>query len=68
MKSYVNEKQFRLVGKAWEIKHQLELMLQQGGPAMTVADYLKGLYTPQKHQAHGLPYSAHIIPFPLTIN
>lgn len=68
MKSYVNEKQFRLVGKAWEIKRQLGLMLQEGGPTMTVADYLAGFYKPQNHQAHGLPQTAHIIPFPLTIN
>jgi hypothetical protein len=68
MKSYVNEKQFRLVGKAWEIKHQLELLLQQGGPTMTVADYLAGLNKPEKHPSHGLPSTSRIIPFPLTIH
>ena len=53
MKSYVSEKQIRLVGKAWEIKHQLQQMLQQGDPKTTVAEYLAGLSIPQKHNTLG---------------
>ncbi len=39
MKSYVTDRQIRLVGKAWEIKRQLQLMLQQGGNY----NYISGL-------------------------
>lgn len=65
MKSYVSEKQIRLVGKAWEVKHQLQQMLQQGGPKVTVADYLAGLYIPHKHNTLRNKHMTHALPFPL---
>lgn len=65
MKSYVSDKQIRLVGKAWEVKHQLQLMLQHGDPAITVAQYLQGLCTAQKPASHQHSSRTRIIPFPL---
>lgn len=52
MKSYVNAKQIRLVGKAWEIKYQLQQMLQQGDPNKPLVEYLGRLYIPQKTSSH----------------
>lgn len=66
MKSYMSDKQIRLVGKAWEVRHQLQQMLQQAGPSVTVADYLAGLNTPMKSIAHGSHrHSARILAFPM---
>lgn len=64
MKSYVAESQFRLVGKAWEIKRQLRLMLQQGGQSITLIDYLAGLHSPQQRKPLGNKQGPAIIPFP----
>jgi hypothetical protein len=40
MKSYVTEDQYRLVGKAWEIRHQLKRMTKEASPGQTLGDYL----------------------------
>ncbi|OCT12457.1 hypothetical protein A8709_32030 [Paenibacillus pectinilyticus] len=63
MKSYVSEKQIRLVGKAWEIKHLLSQMLQQAGPHVTVADYLSGPHAPSRLNVNSV--TGRIIPFPV---
>ena len=64
MKSYITDRQIRLVGKAWEIKRQLQLMLQQGGHKITLADYVSGLHSPQPHKSLGNKQGPAIIPFP----
>lgn len=64
MKSYIAEKQIRLVGKAWEIKRQLELMVQQGGPNITLIDYAAGLHNPPQRTRLGNKQDPAIIPFP----
>lgn len=64
MKSYVAERQIRLVGKAWEVKRQLQLMLQQGGPNITLMDYTAGLHNPQQRKHLGNKQGPAIIPFP----
>ncbi|OAS22920.1 Z-ring formation inhibitor MciZ [Paenibacillus oryzisoli] len=52
MKSYVDAKQIRLVGKAWEIKYHLQQMLQQGDPKRPLVEYLSHLYISQKISSH----------------
>ncbi|NOU99292.1 Z-ring formation inhibitor MciZ [Paenibacillus sp. LMG 31457] len=64
MKSYVTDRQIRLVGKAWEIKRQLKLMLQQGGQHITLMDYAAGLHNPQQRKLPGSKQDPAIIPFP----
>lgn len=64
MKSYVTERQIRLVGKAWEIKRQLQLMLQQGGHQITLMDYTAGLHNPQQHKSLGNMQGPLVLPFP----
>ncbi|SDO08285.1 Protein of unknown function [Paenibacillus sp. yr247] len=64
MKSYVTDRQIRLVGKAWEIKRQLQLMLQQGGSNITLMDYVIGLRNPQPHKSLEKKQGLGIIPFP----
>ncbi|MDR6549386.1 hypothetical protein J2736_000569 [Paenibacillus qinlingensis] len=66
MKSYVSDNQIRLVGKAWEVKHGLAQMLQQGDPKLTVVDYLARLPARSSKKVQG--HSAHILPFPLAAN
>ncbi|WP_407872117.1 Z-ring formation inhibitor MciZ [Paenibacillus sp. P36] len=53
MKSYIAEKQIRLVGKAWEVKRHLQLMLKQGGPNITLMDYAAGLHNPPQRKHLG---------------
>lgn len=64
MKSYVTERQIRLVGKAWEIKHHLKLMLQQGGNSITLMDYVIGMHSPQPHKSLDKKQGPQLIPFP----
>lgn len=64
MKSYVTERQIRLVGKAWEIKRQLQLMLQQGGHTTTLMDYAAGAHNQQPRKSLGNTPGPQIIPFP----
>ncbi|WP_084159952.1 Z-ring formation inhibitor MciZ [Paenibacillus alginolyticus] len=64
MKSYVTDRQIRLVGKAWEIKRQLQLMLQQGGHTITLVDYVSGLHNQQQHKSFGNKLGPAIVPFP----
>ncbi|WP_171630200.1 Z-ring formation inhibitor MciZ [Paenibacillus plantarum] len=61
MKSYVSAKQIRLVGKAWEIKYQLQQMLQQGDPKIPLVDYLAGMYISQKTSSQGPSHKLRII-------
>jgi hypothetical protein len=61
MKSYVSAKQIRLVGKAWEIKYQLQQMLQQGDPKISLVDYLAGMYISQKNSSQGHSHKLRII-------
>jgi hypothetical protein len=43
MKSYVTEKEMRLVGKAWEIRHHLRTLSKKAiDRDLKLADYLKG--------------------------
>ncbi|SHE11120.1 Uncharacterised protein [Chlamydia abortus] len=49
MKSYRAANQFRLVGKAWEIRHYLNRISHNGGQ-MEVAEWLAG---PSRHSANG---------------
>lgn len=64
MKSYVTDRQIRLVGKAWEVKRQLQLMLQQGGNHVTLVDYVTDIHTQQPHKRLGNKRGPEIIPFP----
>jgi hypothetical protein len=64
MKSYVTDRQIRLVGKAWEIKRQLQLMLQQSGDNITLLDYVIGLHNQQRHKSLEKKQGPVIIPFP----
>lgn len=61
MKSYVSVEQIRLVGKAWEIKIQLQQMLQQGDPKILLVDYLAHLYISQKTSSQGHSHKLRII-------
>ncbi|TXK83491.1 Z-ring formation inhibitor MciZ [Paenibacillus sp. N3.4] len=65
MKSYVTDRQIRLVGKAWEIKRHLQLMLQQGGNNITLADYVLASPNPQQNRSLEKKRGPQIIPFPL---
>lgn len=40
MKTYMNGQQLKLVGKAWEIRHYLRIMIDQGGNDLLLSDYL----------------------------
>ncbi|KRE98274.1 hypothetical protein ASG89_04475 [Paenibacillus sp. Soil766] len=62
MKSYVSDKQIRLVGKAWEIKYLLQQMLQHGDPKIPLVDYLIGLYISQKATSHAASPNLRSIP------
>jgi hypothetical protein len=44
MKSYVADDQYRLVGKAWEVRQQLRRMTRQAKPGQSLGDYLTGLH------------------------
>ncbi|NQX58928.1 Z-ring formation inhibitor MciZ [Paenibacillus qinlingensis] len=61
MKSYVSAKQIRLVGKAWEIKYQLQHMLQQGDPKIPLVDFLAHLYISQRTSSQGHSHKLRII-------
>lgn len=61
MKSYVSAKQIRLVGKAWEIKYQLQQLLQQGDPKIPLVDFLAGLNIAQKPSSQGHSHKLRII-------
>lgn len=43
MKSYICDNQIRLVGKAWEIKHSLQTIVEQAGGTSRLLDYLSEL-------------------------
>ncbi|MCD1260720.1 Z-ring formation inhibitor MciZ [Paenibacillus athensensis] len=67
MKSYWSDHQLRIVGKAWEIRRYLQLMLQNGGAETRLADYLESGRTPLTRSADipdGRERSARLIPFP----
>ncbi|MBD0380675.1 Z-ring formation inhibitor MciZ [Paenibacillus sedimenti] len=64
MKSYVTDRQIRLVGKAWEIKRHLQVLLQQAGKDVKLIDYARSLPTPLLHKPFEKKQGPHIIPFP----
>lgn len=72
MKSYVTDQQIRLVGKAWEIRRHLRMLLFKAGAQLTLADYLQevsasvgiaGAASPLLKQAEPNK-AASVIPFP----
>lgn len=65
MKSYVSEGQFRLVGKAWEIKLQLNQLIHQYGSTTTLTDYLHRSTASHRPLSQGRSLGAHLVPFPL---
>ncbi|MFD0694918.1 Z-ring formation inhibitor MciZ [Paenibacillus sp. GCM10027628] len=64
MKSYVTDHQFRLVGKAWEIKRHLQVLLQQAGKDVRLIDYVRAMPTPLLHKPLEKKLGPQIIPFP----
>jgi hypothetical protein len=52
MKAYVESKQLRLVGKAWEIKHYLKKLSRS---EITLQEYLQTLNGVRDRQEHGRP-------------
>ena len=65
MKSYVSEGQFRLVGKAWEIKFQLNQLIHQYGKAATLSEYLQRSTNPYRPLSQGSSFGVHLAPFTL---
>ncbi|CAN7599307.1 Z-ring formation inhibitor MciZ [Paenibacillus sp. LjRoot153] len=61
MKSYVSANQIRLVGKAWEIRYQLQQILQQVDPKLSLVDYLAALNISQKPSSQGHSHKLRII-------
>jgi len=50
MKSYVTDNQIRLVGKAWEIKRHLQVLLKQAGKDVSLSEYARSTQTLQPHR------------------
>jgi hypothetical protein len=44
MKSYIADDQYRLVGKAWEVRQQLRRMAKASKPGESLGDFLTGLH------------------------
>lgn len=65
MKSYVTEGQIRLVGKAWEIRRYLKIMLDAAGQNTTLSSYTSGMPTPQQRKPQENTPHPRVIPFPL---
>ncbi|MNL85080.1 hypothetical protein D3C87_2132660 [compost metagenome] len=62
MKSYVTDHQIRLVGKAWEVKRCLHVMLQNVNKEVTLRDYVNQMLT--KQPLLGNMQDPQVIPFP----
>ncbi|NEW06164.1 Z-ring formation inhibitor MciZ [Paenibacillus sp. SYP-B3998] len=64
MKSYISDRQIRLVGKAWEIKRYLQLMLQQTDKDVTLIDCVNAMPTLPQRKWFEKKRNPGIIPFP----
>lgn len=74
MKSYITDRQIQLVGKAWEIRHMLRLLLKQvPEKQITLQEYLSTLKVhPSNNSMPPVPQNKpleknqgpRIIPFP----
>ncbi|MGG1551701.1 Z-ring formation inhibitor MciZ [Paenibacillus ferrarius] len=63
MKSYIGDGQIRIVGKAWEVKHQLHKMMRQAGEGATVAEYIGALHRGSSSGRSGS--AGRTLPFPV---
>lgn len=64
MKSYVSDRQIRLVGKVWEVKRYLQQTLQQADRDLTLLDYVQAKQPRQLHKSLEKKQGPQIIPFP----
>jgi|GEM_PF-1647922 len=64
MKSYWTDNRLRIVGKAWEVRRYLQLMVQNGGADTKLADYLGGGRSPLTQPLRRSGSAARIITFP----